>query len=59
MCDFSQLRNPGITTMVEGQHKTLYMSSVKSIEEATKPNLKKSLKGNHSCLLLFFNKKIK
>jgi hypothetical protein len=31
--------------MVAGSHKTLYMSSVKSIEEQTKPNLKKTLKG--------------
>lgn len=38
-----QLRSPGITTMMNGKNKTLYMSTVKSIEEATKPNLKKTL----------------
>ena len=46
----SQLRSPGVVTMVNGKNKTLYMSTVKSIEEATKANLKKTLKGN---LLLF------
>ncbi|ELU00703.1 hypothetical protein CAPTEDRAFT_224197 [Capitella teleta] len=38
-----QLRAPGIVTMVNGKNKTLYMSTVKSIEEATKDNLKKTL----------------
>jgi len=38
-----QLKSPGITTMLNGKNKTLYMSTVKSIEEATKPNLKKTL----------------
>jgi len=32
-------------TLIEGKNKTLYMNSVPSIEEATKPNLKKTLKG--------------
>lgn len=38
-----QMRNPGMTTMVQGKNKTLYMPNVMSIEEATRPNLKKSL----------------
>ena len=42
---FSQLKSPGIVTTVDGKNKTLYIATVKSIEEATKPNLKKSLKG--------------
>lgn len=39
-----QLKSPGIVTMIGGKNKTLYMSTVKSIEVATKPNLKKTLK---------------
>jgi len=39
-----QLKNPGATTSIGGKNKTLYMSNVASIEEATRPNLKKSLK---------------
>lgn len=39
-----QLKSPGIVTTVDGKNKTLYMSTVKSIEVATKPNLKKTLK---------------
>ena len=38
-----QMKNPGITTNIDGKNKTLYMPTVKSIEEATRPNLKKSL----------------
>ena len=38
-----QLKNPGLTTSIEGKFKTLYMATVKSIEAATRPNLKKSL----------------
>ncbi|KAK2165259.1 hypothetical protein NP493_1376g01057 [Ridgeia piscesae] len=38
-----QLRSPGLVAMVNNKNKTLYMSTVKSIEEATKPNLKKTL----------------
>ena len=38
-----QMRKPGITTNVDGKSKTLYMSNPVSIEEATRPNLKKSL----------------
>jgi len=38
-----QMKGPGITTTVEGKNKTLYMTSIKSLEEATKPNLKKTL----------------
>lgn len=39
-----QMRKPGLTTTINGANKTLYMSTVKSIEEATRPNLSKSLK---------------
>jgi len=39
-----QMKNPGATTSINGKNKTLYMSTVSSIEEATRPNLKKSLK---------------
>merc|ERR1739838_970118 len=38
-----QMKNPGATTSINGKNKTLYMS-VGTIEEATRPNLKKSLK---------------
>jgi len=40
-----QMKNPGLrSTTADGKQKTLYMSNVKSIEEATRPNLKKSLR---------------
>jgi hypothetical protein len=45
--NFSQMKSPGITTSVGGKNKTLYIQTVKSIEEATKENLKKSLKGKY------------
>lgn len=38
-----QMKNPGITTIVEGKNKTLYLPQVASIEQATRPNLSKSL----------------
>ena len=38
-----QLKSPGITSNINGQNTTLYMATVKSIEEATKANLKKTL----------------
>lgn len=38
-----QLKEPGITANINGQHKTLFMSSVKSIAERTRSNLKMSL----------------
>jgi NEDD8-activating enzyme E1 len=38
-----QLKSPGLTTMVGGKNKTLYMSAVKSIEEQTRANLTQSL----------------
>jgi len=41
----SQLKSPGLVTMVNGKNRTLYMSTVQSIEAATKPNLKKTLRG--------------
>jgi len=33
--------------MVNGKNRTLYMSTVQSIEAATKPNLKKTLRGTY------------
>lgn len=39
-----QMRAPGITTSIDGKNKTLYMQTVKSIEERTRENLKKTLK---------------
>lgn len=41
----SQMKAPGMTTTVAGRNKTLYMPSVASIEERTRANLKKTLKG--------------
>jgi NEDD8-activating enzyme E1 len=39
-----QMKNPGLTTVDEnGKNRTLYMSSVKSIEERTRANLTQSL----------------
>jgi ubiquitin-activating enzyme E1 C len=38
-----QLKNPGLTTKIDGKNKTLYMSTVKSIEEQTRSNLTLSL----------------
>ena len=31
-----QMKSPGVTTSIDGRHKTLYMSKVSSIEEATR-----------------------
>jgi len=41
-----QMKSPGVTTInpETGRNKTLYMASVESIEKATRPNLKKTLK---------------
>ncbi|XP_063437861.1 NEDD8-activating enzyme E1 catalytic subunit-like isoform X4 [Mytilus trossulus] len=38
-----QMKSPGITTSLNGKNKTLYMQTVKSIEEKTRENLKKTL----------------
>ncbi|XP_005175038.3 nedd8-activating enzyme E1 catalytic subunit [Musca domestica] len=38
-----QMKQPGITTVIDGKNKTLYMSTVKSIEERTRANLTQSL----------------
>jgi len=37
------MKAPGITTSINGKNKTLYMPTVASIEERTRPNLKLSL----------------
>ena len=38
-----QMRAPGVTTVLAGKNKTLYMQKPVSIEEATRKNLKLSL----------------
>ncbi|XP_023013303.1 ubiquitin-like activating enzyme 3 [Leptinotarsa decemlineata] len=38
-----QMRNPGLTTIIDGKNKTLYMATIKSIEERTRDNLNKTL----------------
>ncbi|XP_069687597.1 NEDD8-activating enzyme E1 catalytic subunit [Periplaneta americana] len=38
-----QMKSPGLTATVNGKHRTLYMQTVTSIEEQTRPNLKKTL----------------
>ncbi|XP_054472780.1 NEDD8-activating enzyme E1 catalytic subunit isoform X1 [Anoplopoma fimbria] len=39
-----QMKSPAITATVEGKNKTLYLQSVVSIEQRTRPNLSKTLK---------------
>uniref|UniRef100_A0A3Q1J283 NEDD8-activating enzyme E1 catalytic subunit n=1 Tax=Anabas testudineus TaxID=64144 RepID=A0A3Q1J283_ANATE len=39
-----QMKSPAITAAVEGKNKTLYLQSVASIEQRTRPNLSKTLK---------------
>lgn len=38
-----QMKSPGLTTSIGGKNKTLYMSTIASIEAQTKENLNKSL----------------
>lgn len=41
-----QMKSPGVTTTDDqGRNRTLYLPNVPSIEERTRPNLKKSFKG--------------
>ncbi|GAB6029902.1 NEDD8-activating protein uba3 [Chamberlinius hualienensis] len=44
LVDSYQMKLPGLTAVIEGKNKTLYMPSISSIEERTRPNLKLSLK---------------
>jgi ubiquitin-activating enzyme E1 C len=37
------MKQPALTTHINGKPKTLYMQSIKSLEELTKPNLEKTL----------------
>lgn len=37
------MKNPGLTTYIDGKNKTLYMQTVASIEERTRENLTKTL----------------
>lgn len=39
-----QMKSPAITATLEGKNKTLYLQTVASIEERTRPNLCKTLK---------------
>uniref|UniRef100_A0A4W5NRH5 NEDD8-activating enzyme E1 catalytic subunit n=1 Tax=Hucho hucho TaxID=62062 RepID=A0A4W5NRH5_9TELE len=39
-----QMKSPAITATLEGKNKTLYLQTVASIEQRTRPNLSKSLK---------------
>ncbi|XP_005995285.1 NEDD8-activating enzyme E1 catalytic subunit isoform X3 [Latimeria chalumnae] len=39
-----QMKSPAITATLDGKNKTLYLQTVASIEERTRPNLSKSLK---------------
>lgn len=39
-----QMKSPGVRAVIDGKNRTLYMSTVASIEESTRENLKKSLK---------------
>lgn len=45
LCDSAdfQMKSPGVTAMIDGKNKTLYMSNVPSIAERTKGNLTMSL----------------
>lgn len=38
-----QMKSPGLTAIIDGKNRTLYMPTVASIEEKTRVNLKKSL----------------
>lgn len=42
-CDSHLSFLAGITTVINGRNKTLYMPSIKSIEERTRDNLKKKI----------------
>ena len=39
-----QMKSPGVLAVINNKNRTLYMSSVASIEESTRENLKKSLR---------------
>ncbi|XP_059384751.1 NEDD8-activating enzyme E1 catalytic subunit-like [Carassius carassius] len=39
-----QMKSPAITTNLDGKNKTLYLQTVASIEERTRPNLSRTLK---------------
>lgn len=38
-----QMKTPGLTTVIDGKNKTLYMATIKCIEERTRVNLDKTL----------------
>ena len=41
------MKSPSLTTVVNGNNKTLYMPNVPSIEQVTKKNLKEKLTGGY------------
>lgn len=45
---FYQMKNPGLTAMVDGKTKSLYLHSPASIEEKLRPNLKKTIEGEQA-----------
>lgn len=52
------MKAPSLTTVVNGNNKTLYMPNIPSIEQATKKNLKEKLTGNSSfvwCMAIVMN----
>jgi len=51
------MKSPSLTTVVNGNNKTLYMPNVPSIEQATKKNLKEKLTGKFlimKIILIFY-----
>ena len=55
-----QMKSPAITATLEGKNKTLYLQTVASIEERTRPNLCKTLKGkmffsSNMCMVDYIN----
>ena len=42
------MKLPSMTTVVNGNNKTLYMPNIPSIEQATKKNLKEKLTGTYT-----------
>ena len=40
-----RMKGPSMTAVVQGKNRSLYIASIPSLEEATKANLKKTLRG--------------
>jgi hypothetical protein len=54
-----RMKNPALTAVIEGKHRTLYMSTVPSIERQTRDNLKKTLTGRLNFISGAFVKRTK